>query len=334
MAILAMEACCNQGCFLLTPKHGNNPRFLYYLLISRVDYLQALGRGSTFMELATDDLKALPLQVPTPERQGAIADYLDREGAKLDAMLAAKRQLLDLLAEKRRALITHAVTSGLNPNARLRDSDIEWLGKIPAHWETLHLKRVLASSTYGVSVTAGPDGAIPMLRMGDIMEGEIDYSRLAYIEEVDESLLLQPDDLLFNRTNSLDQIGKVGIIRATGVFPITFASYLVRLRASARVLPHYLSYLLNSSYALSWARAEAIPAIGQANLNPFRYGYLRFPLPPLNEQQSIVDFLTTQTKRFDALRTVTEQSILLLRERRLALIAAAVTGEIDVEAAA
>lgn len=311
-------------------------RFLFRCLQARPMQFQfeRTATGVTRFGLPIDAIGRLYIPVPPLDRQRAIADYLDRETAKLDAMVAAKERLLELLAEKRRALITHAITRGLNPNAPVRDSGIQWLGDIPAHWEILHLKRVLASSTYGVSASAGPEGAVPMLRMGEIVNGEIDYSRLAYIDEVEASLLLQPDDLLFNRTNSLDQIGKVAIIRPTGVFPITFASYLVRLRATDRVLAEYLNFALNSSYVLSWARSEAIPAIGQANLNPFRYGYLPLPLPPVKEQETLIAHLKEQSEKLNALRSVTERSVTLLRERRAALIASAVTGALDVEAAA
>ena len=334
LAVLSMEACCNQGCFLLSPRAEHDARFVYYLLSTQADVLQALGRGSTFMELATDDLKALKLTFPPLPRQRAIAAYLDRETAKIDAMIAAKERLLALLAEKRRALITHAVTRGLNPDAPMKDSGVEWLGEIPEHWDRCHLRRVLSSSTYGISASAGPEGEIPMLRMGDIVDGEIDYSKLAFVDSVDPEVQLQVGDLLFNRTNSLDQIGKVGLVRSSDHFPCTFASYLVRLRVNDRALPEFLHLLLNSTYSLSWARGEAIPSIGQANLNPFRYGYLQIPVPSTDEQRRIVGYCDTETTRIDSITRSTQATLSLLNERRSALIAAAVTGQIDVEDAA
>ena len=116
VALLADEACSNQGCFLLIPRRGTDTRFYYYWLSVQTDYLQVLGRGSTFMELSTDELKSLNIPHPSSQLQRAIADYLDHETARLDALVAAKERVLGLLAEKRRALITRAVTRGLDPN--------------------------------------------------------------------------------------------------------------------------------------------------------------------------------------------------------------------------
>jgi len=135
LAILAHEACSNQGCFLLTPRRETDTRFFYYWLLTQTSRLQILGRGSTFMELSTDELKSLVLPHPPLLQQHAIAKYLDRETSRIDALIAVKERLLELLAEKRLALIFRAVTHGLDTNVPLRDSGIPWLGKIPEHWK-------------------------------------------------------------------------------------------------------------------------------------------------------------------------------------------------------
>lgn len=331
VALLAQEACSNQGCFLLIPRAEIDTRFYYYWLIVHTDYLQVLGRGSTFMELSTDELKSLKVPHPPLAQQRAIADYLDRETARLDALVAAKERLLDLLAEKRRALITRAVTRGLDPDVPLRDPGVPWLCEIPAHWSQCHLKRTLASADYGISKAIDTSGSVAVLRMGDIRDGELDYSGVGFVDEVDEALLLRPGDILFNRTNSLDQIGKVALFRGNSDWPVSFASYLVRFRCGPAVLPEFLNWFLNSTFPLAWARARALPAIGQANLNPNRYGYLPIALPPLAEQDEIVHWISETTGVLDAVRGVTLRTITLLKERRSALIAAAVTGEINVK---
>jgi type I restriction enzyme S subunit len=170
--------------------------------------------------------------------------------------------------------------------------------------------------------------------MGDIRDGEIDYSDIGFVSQVDDTLLLRPGDLVFNRTNSLDQIGKVALFRGTPEYPVSFASYLVRFRCGPKVLPEFLNWLLNSAFPLAWGRAEALPAIGQANLNPNRYGYLPIALPPLREQEAIVRYVGDWTARIESVRSATHHTIALLKERRAALIAAAVTGQIDLEGAA
>ena len=290
--------------------------------------------GVSYPAVNASDLGDIPVHLPPEPNQRAIADYLDREMAWLDALVAVKERVLALLAEKRRALITRAVTRGLDPRAPLRDSGIPWLGEIPAHWTQGHLKRALIGVDYGISTSVDTGGAIAVLRMGDLRDGELDYSRLGFVEEIDDALLLQRGDLVFNRTNSLDQIGKVALFRGTEEYPVSFASYLVRFRCSPSVLPEFLNYLLNSSFPQAWGRTEALPAIGQVNLNPNRFGYLPIALPPLVEQRAIIRYISRAASSLQSVRAATERTITLLKERRSALIAAAVTGQVDVGRAA
>ncbi len=321
---------------VLTPGLGIDGRYLYYVTVD--PRFRRLGEsfmtGAAGQQRVPEDfVRDYSVPLPPLPQQRAIADYLDRETARIDALVAAKERVLALLAEKRRALTTRAVTRGLDSGVPLRDSGIPWLGEIPAHWTQCHLKRALAGVDYGISESVGTSGAIAVLRMGDIREGEIDYSSVGFVDAVDESLLLRPGDLVFNRTNSLDQIAKVALFRGNTDYPVSFASYLVRFRCGPRVIPEFLNWLLNSAFPLAWGRAQALPAIGQANLNPNRYGYLPIALPPVPEQHKVVEFIASSTSRLDAMRMATERTIQLLKERRSALIAAAVTGQIEVEAA-
>lgn len=122
-AILRVDATCNQGCFLLTPQEGVEERFYYYCLLAQRPAIEILGRGSTFMELSTDDFRSIHLPFPSQSEQLLIADYLDRETTQIDNLIAAKEQMLTLLEEKREALISHAVTRGLDPNVAFSDRD-------------------------------------------------------------------------------------------------------------------------------------------------------------------------------------------------------------------
>lgn len=327
-AILAVPATCNQGCLLLTGLSGIDERFFYYALIHLRPALEALGRGSTFMELSVDDLRSISLPFPNEDLQKRIANYLDRETSYIDALIAEKERMLALLEEKRAALISQVVTRGLDPDAPMKPSGLEWLGEIPAHWDVCQLKRTWASSDYGLSESIRDEGEIAVLRMSCIVDGRIDSSKAGTIEEVADYLLLRRDDLLFNRTNSLDQIAKVGLVDFDPETPLTFASYLVRIRVNHHTTPRYLAILLNSSAFLEFARKNAIPAIGQANLSPTRYGEIHIPLPPEHEQKKIVLFLDHRDGATTPIHENIIQSINLLKERRAALITAAVTGQI------
>lgn len=224
-----------------------------------------------------------------------------------------------------------AVTRGLNPAAPLKPSGLDWLGDIPAHWDVCQLKRTWSSADYGLSDSIRDEGDVTVLRMSCIVDGRIDVSKAGTIEEVDEYLYLRRGDLLFNRTNSLDQIAKVGLIDFDPESPLTFASYLVRIRTNHRASTEYLVHLLNSREFLEYAGKNAIAAIGQANLSPTRYGEIHIPLPGFEEQDSLVGLLNEEAELSSPLRKDIQGSIELLKERRATLITAAVTGLIPVE---
>ena len=214
------------------------------------------------------------MPLPPLDIQRRIARFLDEKTAQIDGLIEKKRALLDRLAEKRQARITRAVTKGLNPDAPMKPSGIDWLGDIPAHWEVLPLKRVLASSTYGISASLEPSGEIAVLRMGNLVDGEIDFGDLHFLDEIDEDLLLDLNDVVFNRTNSLALVGKASIFRGSPSVPVSLASYLVRFRFTERYNPEYANYVMGTQVLMSLGRTLALPSIGQANLNPSRYALI------------------------------------------------------------
>lgn len=307
-------------------------RFLYYWMsvIKALGYVDVLCNKSTIAHFTAEKVEAVPVPLPPLPEQQAIAAFLDRETAKIDGLIEEQRRLIALLAEKRQATISHAVTRGMNPSAGLKPSGVDWLGDIPEGWEVVQLRRAISSSDYGISDSLEPDGKIAVLRMGNISDGRLRLDDLKYTNSVPDNLLLQSGDLLFNRTNSLDLIGKVGLYLGRDQTPVSFASYLVRLRLGVGHLPRLFAYLLNTAAILGEARSRALVAIGQCNLNPSRYSEIRIALPPPSEQANIVTYLDEQTAQLDSLTETATSAISLLQERRAALISAAVTGKIDV----
>lgn len=308
------------------------PKWVAYLTLSDVGktYLEAQAYGGTKIQLSLGDVANLILTVPPLDEQEAVAAFLELETAKIDALVAEQQRLIELLKEKRQAVISHSVTKGLNPDAPMKESGIEWLSEVPAHWMICFLKRAFRSVDYGISDSLDSEGAIAILRMGNVENGKIVMNDLKYTDSVDHSLLLQRGDLLYNRTNSLDLIGKVGMFMGSVESPVSFASYLVRLRTAQESLPAYFAYLLNTEGVLGIARASAFVAIGQCNLNPTRYGQITVAIPPLPEQAAIVEYLDRATAQLDDLAASAIHAIDLLQERRTALISAAVTGKLDV----
>jgi len=308
------------------------PKWVAYLTSSDVGraYLDASGYGGTKIQLSLSDVAGLITTAPPLEEQAAVIDFLDLETKKIEALIAEQRRMIELLREKRQAIITQAVTKGLNPDAAMKPSGVKWLGNVPTSWKICLLKRAFRSMEYGISDAVGLEGSIAILRMGNIVSGKIDYADLKYIDAVDQSLLLQEGDLLYNRTNSLDQIGKVGLFQGDVDGQFSFASYLVRLRTVSDSLPQFFAYLLNTENILGLARASAFVAIGQCNLNPSRYGRIIVAIPPQEEQVAIVRYLEKATATIDSLVADASRTIDILQERCSALISAAVTGALDV----
>jgi len=333
------EALCNGIAFgttelhVLRPRNGIYKRFLLYLTFS--DRFRRLGTASMYgaggqKRVSDNFIRDFAHPFPSLAEQRAIAAFLDRETVKIDGLVARKERLIGLLAEKRTALITRAVTRGLDPNVPMKDSGVEWLGEIPAHWSIVPLKVLLRRCDYGISESLAGVGEIKVLTMAHIQDGCIVLPDEGSINAVDQDLVLKPGDLLFNRTNSRELVGKVGLFRGSGEDRVTFASYLVRLTARADVKPEWLNYVLNSSGVLCLARSIALLSVNQANLNPSRYKQIVVPLPEQSEQRVIAAFLDRETERIDALIAKVREAIDHLEEFRTALISAAVTGKIDV----
>jgi type I restriction enzyme, S subunit len=305
--------------------------YLLYSLWASRHVGQHIKKTTGIQNLDSESYFDQRVWLPSLEVQQRIADFLDAETAQIDALILEKERMLELLEEKRAALISHAVTKGLNPNAPMKDSGLEWVQYVPASWTILKLKRTWVSSDYGISEDIKGSGSVKILRMTCIVDGAINLANAGEVEEVDPYLLLKEGDFLFNRTNSLDQVGKSGILDKTPDVPTSYASYMVRIRFNERATAQYMVWLLNCKDFLKYARSNAIAAIGQANLSPSSYGDISIPIPPIEDQFSIIEFLEFENSEHKNLSTALTDSIKLLSERRSALITAAVTGQLEVQ---
>ena len=321
---------------VLSPGSEIDARYLYYVTAS--DHFRRLGEAAMFgaagqKRVPEDFVRDYRVPVPPLARQCVIADYLDRETARLDALVAEKERLLTLLAEKRRALIIHAVTRGLDPAAPMRDSGIPWLGNIPAHWNLVPL-RFLVSFVGGATPDTGKrkywSGDIPWVSPKDMKYREIDDSE-DHVNELavfDTALRMIPPGsvLVVVRGMILAHSFPAAITKAAVTVNQDMKALLCRegldpwfLRDFFRGIEYYLITLTDSS------------ARGTRKLETERLGQILIPLPPRVEQRQIIRYILDSTSRIDKARTVTERTVALLRERRAALISAAVTGQIDVE---
>jgi len=298
------------------------------------DQFQVAANGITRFGLGSDAIRTGLFPIPPRNEQSLIAAFLDRETQKIDALMAKKERLIELLQEKRVALITRAVTKGLDPTVPMKDPGVEWLGQIPVHWEVKRLKFLASEITVGIVVTPAKyyvDSGIPCLRSLNIASGHIVSEDMMYISEESNRLhkksRLRAGDVIIVRTGLA---GTAAIV--TEEFDGSNCVDLLIIRKSKRLVPQFLYYFINSDAAAGQVQAHSVGAI-QAHYNTATLGDLMALAPPLKEQERIVAFLNAETAKLDDLIAKVLEGIEKLKEYRTALISTAVTGKIDVREA-
>ncbi len=309
-----------------------NRSYMWYSLHHVKIQLNLNSTGSTYDAVSTDDISNLIFMIPNLEEQKEIANFLDGETGKIDALVEKKERQIELLQEKRSALISRAVTRGLDPHVPLKDAGIPWLGKIPEHWQVMHFKYILKEPLkYGANEIAELDDPLlpRYIRITDINDnGTLKKGSEKYLsEEIAKNYILENDDLLFARSGAT--VGKSFLYKSK-LGRAAFAGYLIRARINTEIVnPNYVFYFCFSRSYWNWLSSNFIQATIQ-NVSAEKYANLILPIPNYNEQITIIDFLDGETGKIDALVEKIKKSIELLKERRAALISAAVTGKIRV----
>lgn len=311
------------------------PRYIHHLLRS-ASYIAAYNQLSYGVrvdqwDMRYEDFKELSIYLPPVAEQRAIAAYLDRETTRIDALVAKKQRLIELLREKRAALISHAVTRGLDPNAPLKDSGVPWLGQIPAGWEVKPLYSrysVQLGKMLNPDATKGPT-PFPYLRNVNVQWDEVDIGQLNEMDfnaEERAKYRLMPGDLLVCEGGD---VGRTAVWR--GELDNCFIQKTVhRVRPTSTLdESRYLFYVMffaahQGVFVAEGNRSTIVHLTAEKLLRH------RFPFPPLNEQRAIVTYLDRETTKLDTLASAIERQIEKLKEYRAAVIAAAVTGKIDV----
>ncbi|WP_413502671.1 restriction endonuclease subunit S [Serratia proteamaculans] len=323
--------------FFVRDKHNLYSR--YYLYLLQDGYKQRrffhLGQGSAHLgrwRLPTEAFNEIRYPCPSFEEQTQIATFLDHETAKIDNLIEKQQQLIELLKEKRQAVISHAVTKGLNPDVPMKDSGVEWLGEVPEHWDVCLLKFKCSSITDGAHISPDTNGGTHyFVSIKDIKNGVIDFDNAlltttkSYFYLIKTGCMPLPGDILFSKDGT---IGQTAITPSNIDFVV--ASSLVIIRPNRlHVLPEFLDFLLQSSFVKeqveSFVKGAALRRLSIQNLQKI-FGIF----PSLEEQNSISNFISNKLVMFDVLENQATFQIGFLQERRTALISAAVTGKIDV----
>ena len=307
--------------------HGNHAGFLRYMLEPLAPLFHLNAAKSAVPGIDRSDIHTIPVAVPPLATQRAIADYLDRETARLDGLVAAKERLLGLLAEKRRALITRAVTRGLDSSVPLRDSGIPWLGEIPVHWE-IERTRWLFRERDERSET-GEEELLTVSHLTGVTPRSEKDVNMFEAETTEGYKICLAGDLVINTLWAW--MGAMGVSPMKGIVSPAYNVY----QPGPRLDPSFVDALVRIPvFAQEVTRYSKGVWSSRLRLYPEGFFEVFFAVPPIDEQRAIVAHITAETAKLDALRSATERTIALLKERRAALIAAAVTGQIWMEGAA
>jgi type I restriction enzyme S subunit len=332
---------CSPVCSVCVPTDSEKIHISYFGYLVRqlavTDFISSLAKGirERSTEFRYSEFSVLDLALPPQNEQVKIATFLDYETAKIDALIEKQQRLIELLKEKRQAVISHAVTKGLNPNAPMKDSGVEWLGEVPAHWSIKKLGYLANKIGSGKTPKGGSeiyqDDGVLFLRSQNIYDSglRLDPVDCVYISNsIHEEMAgtkVQAGDVLLNITG--------GSIGRSCLVPADFSTANVNQHVCILRFPsganEFLAFLIKSQTIQ--AQIDACQTGGnREGLNFEQISKMAICLPPNDEQIQIVEHLNTSTRKFDHLELTALQTVALLQERRTALISAAVTGKIDV----
>ncbi|MCG7847569.1 MAG: restriction endonuclease subunit S [ANME-2 cluster archaeon] len=339
MGILGIPATVNQACCAFTGSKFLDSKFTFYWLWMARPILIALSVGGGQPNLSQDDLRKIRIPAPSLPEQRAIAAFLDHETGRIDTLIEKKRRQVELLQEKRAALISHAVTKGLDPDVKMKDSGVEWIEEVPEEWGVIRVKllegndtSVVQTGPFGAQLHASDylDDGVPLILIRNVRDLKIDETDIPRISKEDAERLsmyrLNIGDIVFSRVGS---IGRIALCteREKGWL---ISGQMLRLRIQNPILDSKFSlYAFSSKCLLTFVELQSVGSTRES-INTDILRNMPIPIPPLSEQRAIAAFLDRETGRIDNLTIKIHESISKLREYRTALISAAVTGKIDV----
>ncbi|MDN3523331.1 restriction endonuclease subunit S [Halomonas ramblicola] len=301
---------------------------------------QSFGQGilAHRSSIGWGDLKNIKVPMPGTTEQAQLSAFLDHETARIDALVEEQQRLIELLEEKRQAVISHAVTKGLDPDVPMTDSGMEWLGEVPAHWKILPLSRTLEAIEQGWSPNASNTPAAPnewgVVKLSSIKKGsfkEDENKALLPGADPDPSLEIKNGDLLVTRANTPELVGDACIAKKRHQSRLILSDLVYRLTLRESAKTRFVCWFLISDFGRSQIAADARgSSMSMAKVSQSHIRSWLLPLPPATEQQEIADYVSKELGDINQLVQASEEALKLLSERRSALISAAVTGKIDV----
>jgi len=326
VAQLAITSTCNQSMAAIVPTAEMSARFLLWWLQSNYQNIRNMAGGDMRDGLNLDLLGEIPCPIPPTADQAAIATFLDHETAKIDVLVEEQKRLIELLKEKRQAVISHAVTKGLNPKAPMKDSGVEWLGEVPAHWQTTRLANLF------IDTDERGNDELPVLTVSihdgvsddELNEAEMDR-KVTRSDDKTKYKRVQPGDLVYNMMRAWQ--GGFGSVAVDGM--VSPAYVVARPRTAFSTA--FVESVLRTPNAIEEMRGRS-RGVTDFRLRLYweEFKEIVVPLPPKDEVEAILVHLTKSNNAVANTISAAVDCISVLKERRTALISAAVTGKIDV----
>ena len=324
---------------VLEPK-DIHPRFCHHLLKSYtfIEEYYRVGRGivADLWTTRYDEMRTIIMALPSYAEQTAIAHFLDQKTAQIDAAIAIKEKQIALLKERKQILIQQAVTQGLDPTVPMKDSGVEWIGEIPAHWEVSRLKyesKIQSGITLGKVYKQNKLDKIPYIRVANVQNGYFkldDIAELFLPKKEYEKYFLQNKDILVTEGGDLDKLGR-GTVWNSEIRPCIHQNHVFAIRVNnERISPEFIACFLETNLARRYFINSATKTTNLASTNRTHLGNLPVFFPSVSEQISIAIHLSQQNENFQNAMDLQQQQIEKLREYKTTLINSAVTGKIRV----
>ncbi|WP_144459587.1 restriction endonuclease subunit S [Bacillus pumilus] len=326
--------------FRAMPEHLDNYYLKYWMLSHPFQSnLKTFATGSTAEGIKASKLSSLQVILPTIEEQITIVRFLNKKIPEINYLVENKYRLIDLLEQQRQSIITEAVTKGLNPNVKMKDSGVEWIGEIPEHWSILALKHIASEKKH--SFVDGPfgsdlkneeyvDSGVPVIQLNNIKNGDLRVINMNFVtKEKSEQLkrhIAYPGDLVIAKMASP--------IARSAVVPKTYENYVIvadciKLKLKENYLNHYINFAMNTPFTIAQAESFA-NGTTRSRVNLSIIKNLKLPIPNFEEQKEIASYLTLKVSEVNNVIKAVENQIQKLKEYRQSLIYEAVTGKIDV----
>ena len=330
LGIFGIEATTNQACCVMTTSKVLNNKYVFYWLQAFKNEIIQLSSGGGQPNINQEKVASLKISAPFFEDQINIANFLDHETAQIDTLIAKQEKLIELLKEKRQAVISHAVTKGLNPDTAMKDSGVEWLGQVPEHWTVSKLKHFVNVVDCKHITAEFFDEGIPLASIGEVKGWKVNLSNAKltnekyYQELIDGNRKPQVGDIIYTRNAT---VGEASLVHAE----------LPKFALGQDVCLIHIIQKLSSEYLLHFLKSEIIKiqlnsamvgsTFKRINVDDIR-NYV-IVIPPIEEQECILKELDQKIEKYDSLINFAVKQIQLMQERRTALISSAVTGKID-----